>query len=61
MYHLSSRRRKTLARIQSPSVVRSKMEDAIEDWMALMLVLLDMDPMLYVDFCKWIEEEEDDP
>jgi len=50
-----------LARIQSPSVVRSKMEDAIEDWMALMLVLLDMDPMLYVDFCKWIEEEEDDP
>jgi len=50
-----------LARIQSSSVVRSKMEDAIEDWMALMLVLLDMDPMLYIDFCKWIEEEDGDP
>lgn len=48
-----------MARIPSLGVVRSSMEDAIEDWMVLMLVLLDLDPSLEIDLDKWIEEAED--
>jgi len=59
MYHLSSRRGQTVARVQGLGVVRSEMEDAIEDWMVLMLVLLDMDPTLEIDLNNWIEEAED--
>jgi len=34
-------------------------DEDIEGWMAWMLVLLDVDPTLYIDFSKWIEEEDD--
>jgi len=59
LHYLSSERRQTVARIPSLGVVRSSMEDAIEDWMVLMLVLLDLDPSLEIDLDKWIEEAED--
>ena len=59
LHYLSSERRQTVARVQGLGVVRSEMEDAIEDWMVLMLVLLDMDPTLEIDLNNWIEEAED--
>jgi len=34
-------------------------DEAIERWMGLMLCWLDLDPMNYIDFDKWIEEAED--
>jgi len=34
-------------------------DDAIDQWMALMLVLLDRVPSLEIYFYKWIEEEAD--
>jgi len=34
-------------------------EENIEEWMGRMLVLLDLDPMLYIDFSQWVEEEVD--
>jgi len=34
-------------------------DEEIERWMGLMLCWLDLDPMNYIYFAEWVEDQED--